>query len=137
VDLYAGSGALGFEALSRGARKSVFVEANAKTAMALRTCAIELGVEHESRVIVGRVDDVLTVARLGGPFDVIFADPPYEANAERSLVATVGASGLLGAGGTLVVERESRHPLEPPGGPLALVRTVAYGRTALDFFKYR
>ena len=137
LDLYAGSGALGFEALSRGARKAVFVEANPRTAITLRACAAELGVEHDSRVVVGRVDDVLIQARLGGPFDVIFADPPYEAGAEGTLVKGVAACGILGPQGTLVVERESRNPMDSRQSPLDLIRTVEYGRTALDFFKYR
>ena len=137
LDLYAGTGALGLEAISRGARKAVFVEANPRTAIGLRKCAEELGIGPESRVIVGKVDDVLGGERMGGPYDVIFADPPYGAAVEGGLVARVGAAQLLASNGTLVVERESKTPAESPEGPLALVRTARYGRTALDFFKYR
>jgi len=136
LDLYAGSGALGFEALSRGARKVVFVEANPKTAGALRRSAEELSLEHEARVIVGRVENVLDRARLGGPYHVIFADPPYDATAEAGLVDGVDAGRLLGMHGTLVVERESRIPADVGPSGLKLVRTAEYGRTALDFFKY-
>jgi len=136
LDLFAGSGAIGFEALSRGARRVVFVEANPKTAGALRRSAEELAVGTEARVIVGRVEDVLDRARLGGPYHVIVADPPYDATAEASLVDGIDAGGLLGLHGTLVVERESRNPAQAGRAGLKRVRTSVYGRTALDFFKY-
>lgn len=137
LDLYAGTGALGFEAMSRGARKAVFVEASPRIAIALRQSAKELGIEHEAKVIVGRVEDVLTRERLGGSFDVVFADPPYEDHAYAALVAGVGAGEILSSGGTLVAEREARTSVDLAPGPLVLVRTERYGRTALDFFKYR
>lgn len=136
LDLFAGTGALGFEALSRGARRVVFVESHPKTAAALRRTAEELGVDREARVIVGRVEDVLDRARLGGPYHVVVADPPYDATGESKLVAGVDAGGLLGLHGTLVVERESRATPDPGTVGLRLVRTAQYGRTALDFFKY-
>jgi 16S rRNA (guanine966-N2)-methyltransferase len=136
LDLFAGSGALGFEALSRGARRAVFVEANPITAAALRRSAEAFGLEHETRVIVGRVESVLDRARLGGPYHVIFADPPYDATAEAGLVDGIDTGRLLGMHGTLVVERESRNPLNLGRLGLKLTRTAEYGRTALDFFKY-
>ncbi len=136
LDLFAGTGALGFEALSRGARRVTFVEADPKYAAALRRSAGELGVEGEIRVIVGRVDDLLDRARLGGPFHVILADPPYEATGEGRLVVDIDAAGLLSMHGTLVVERDSRLSLRTVESGLTLVRTATYGRTSLDFFKY-
>jgi len=136
LDLYAGSGALGLEALSRGARRAVFVEANPKTAAALRRSAEALSLEHEARVIVGRVENVLDRARLGGPYHVIFADPPYDATVEAGLVDGIDSGRLLGMHGTLVVERESRNPVNLGRSGLKLTRTAEYGRTALDFFKY-
>jgi 16S rRNA (guanine966-N2)-methyltransferase len=136
LDLFAGSGALGFEALSRGARRVVFVESNPETASALRRAAEDLGIDREARVIVGRVEEVLDRARLGGPYHVILADPPYDATAEARLVDGVDAGRLLGLRGTLVVERESRNPPELGHFRLKLVRTAEHGRTALDFFKY-
>jgi 16S rRNA (guanine966-N2)-methyltransferase len=137
LELFAGSGALGFEALSRGARRVVFVESEAQTAAALRRTAQEFGVEREARIIVGAVHQVLDRARLGGPFHVILADPPYDRTAEGRLVDGIDAGGLLGIHGTLVIERETRSPAEVGAHGLKLVRTAEYGRTALDFFKYR
>jgi len=136
LDLFAGSGALGFEALSRGARRVVFVEASPKTAASLRLTAAELGLDREARVVVGRVEDVLDRARLGGPYHVILADPPYEALATTRLVEGVDSGRLLRMHGTLVVERDRRSPPGTGTAGLNLVRTSEYGRTALDFFKY-
>jgi 16S rRNA (guanine966-N2)-methyltransferase len=136
LDLFAGSGALGFEALSRGAHRAVFVESNLRTAAALRRSAEELGVDRDARVIVGRVEEVLDRARLGGPYHVILADPPYDTAVDARLVAGVDSGRLLGLHGTLVVERESRNAAYPGDGGLRLIRTAEYGRTALDFFKY-
>ena len=136
LDLFAGSGALGFEALSRGARRVVFVEADPKIATILRRSAAELGVERDCRVIVGWVEDVLDRARLGGPYHVVLADPPYAAAVPARLVEGVDLGRLLGMHGTMVVERERRNPADPGGSGLTLVRTAEYGRTALDFFKY-
>lgn len=136
LDLFAGSGAFGFEALSRGARRVVFVELSPKTAVSLRQTAEELGVDREARVVVGRVEEVLDRARLGGPYHVILADPPYGASAATGLVKGVDAGGLLGMHGTLVIERDKRDPAGSGTPGLRLVRTAEYGRTALDFFKY-
>ena len=137
LDLYAGTGALGLEAISRGARQAVFVEASARTARALRSSAEDLGAAKEARVIVGRVDDVLTLERLGGPYDVVFADPPYDQTVEAGLVARIAAARVLASHGTLVLERDAKTPLDDSPGRLVLVRSARYGRTALDFFKYR
>ena len=136
LDLCAGSGALGFEAISRGARRVVFVESDPKAAAVLRRSASDLGVEAETRVIVGRAEDVLDRGRLGGPFHVILADPPYGLTGERRLVQGIDAGALLGLHGTLVVERDKRDQPSPGSGELKLIRTSEYGRTALDFFKY-
>lgn len=137
LDLFAGSGALGFEAISRGARRVVFVESSAKASSSIRRSAEELGCEQIGRIVVGRVEDVLDRDRLGGPFHVILADPPYDATREGSLVDAIDASGLLGLHGTLVIERESRNAAEVGSPGLRLTRTAEYGRSALDFFKYR
>jgi 16S rRNA (guanine966-N2)-methyltransferase len=136
LDLFAGSGALGFEALSRNARRVVFVEANPRVAAGLRRTAEDLGVDREARVVVGRVDEVLDRARLGGPFEVIVADPPYGDSTSDRLVEVIDESRLLGLHGTLVIERETRGPVLRGTPGLTLRRTATYGRASLDFFNY-
>ena len=136
LDLFAGTGALGFEALSRGARRAVFVESDPKTATMLRASAAALGVEREARVIVGRVEQVLDRARLGGPYHVIVADPPYDRTGEAPLVEAIDAAALLALHGTLVIERQKRTPPHEGTPGLRRVRTADYGDSSLDFFKY-
>ena len=136
LDLFAGTGALGFEAISRGARRVVFVESSPKIAATLRRTAEQLGVAQEARVVVGRVEELLERRSLGGPFEVILADPPYEAGPGAGLVPAIDEGRLLGLHGVLVVERESRHPAATGSPGLRLSRTAAYGRASLDFYRY-
>jgi 16S rRNA (guanine966-N2)-methyltransferase len=136
LDLFAGTGALGFEALSRGARRVVFVESNPRAVRAIQKTAAELGVDREARIVVGRVEEVLRARRIDGPFDVIVADPPYAETSEGDLVGAVLASGLLDPQGLLAVEREARGGTPEGAGSLAAYRTARYGRTAIDFFKF-
>lgn len=136
LDLYSGTGALGFEAASRGARRVVFVESQPALARALREAAEALGLGGSVRVIAGRVEDELAGSRLGGPFDLVLADPPYLASGEETLVRRVVARGILAVGGTLVFERAAREEGVSGEGTLRRVRTSEYGDTALDFFKF-
>ena len=136
LDLYAGTGALGFEALSRGATRVVFVETVPRIAAAIRRSAEALGVASEVRVVVGRVEEVLDREKLGGTFEIILADPPYREEAGPSVVDAVDSGRVLGLHGTLVVERESRLPAPDGTAGLRRVRTAKYGRSSLDFFKY-
>jgi 16S rRNA (guanine(966)-N(2))-methyltransferase RsmD len=136
LDLFAGTGALGFEALSRNARRVAFVEANPRLAAELRRTAEALGVDREARIIVGRAEDVLDRRRLGGPFEVIVADPPYNDSSMATLVERIDEAQLLGMHGKLVIERESRSKPVPGTGGLMLRRTTSYGRASLDFYNY-
>ena len=136
LDLYAGTGALGFEALSRGATAVVFVEATPRIAATIRRSAETLGVAPEIRVVVGRVEEVLDRSKLGGPFEIILADPPYRKEARTGLVEAVDSGRVLALHGTLIVERETRSPAPDGTAGLRLVRTAKYGRSSLDFFKY-
>jgi 16S rRNA (guanine966-N2)-methyltransferase len=136
LDLFAGTGALGFEAVSRGARHAVFVEADPRIAASLRSTAEALGIGPETRVVVGRVEDVLERSRLGGPFGIVLADPPYDEPWREGLVAAVDEARILGLHGTLVVERERRSGPTVGTSGLKCARTAEYGRAALDFFKY-
>jgi len=134
LDLYAGTGAFGLEALSRGAAHATLVEADAE---ALRTLAANVevcGFGARAEVARARVDAWLRRAPRGAPgFDVVFLDPPYaQPLADAELAA---AADLLAAGGVLVVEHEARQ--EPPAGPadVPLIDRRRYGRTGLSFYR--
>lgn len=119
LDLYAGSGALGLEAASRGASRVVLVEADRRAADVARQNVNTLGLT-QVRVAVAKVEAYLAndpVAALTRPADVVFADPPYSLTEEalgRVLVA-LGSGGWLRPGSLVVVERSSRSP--EPGWP--------------------
>lgn len=134
LDAWAGSGALGLEALSRGARKATFVEADPRVALRIEENAENLGVGDRIRIVVGRVEDALRRGRLVGPYDVVLADPPYEGADPSTFLEALLTSGVLGSRARIVFERDARKaPGDPPKG-LQLVRTARYGGTAIDFF---
>lgn len=126
ADLFAGSGALGFEALSRGAAFACFVESDSAAARAIEANARALGA---AQVRVLR-SSALALPR-SEPFDLIFADPPYSAGSGSAVVRAVTAAGWLAANGWLAVESARRDPVEP--GPFAIEaeRDVARARLTL------
>jgi 16S rRNA (guanine966-N2)-methyltransferase len=129
LDLYAGSGAVGIEALSRGAARAVFVEEDAGEIganLARLPAADGLAVVIEGDAVAAAA----SLARRGERFDLVFADPPYALGAtalSRSVVA------LLAPGGTLVVQTDSGDPPPAPPGVAAGQRR-AYGRNVFWFF---
>lgn len=122
LDLFAGSGALGLEALSRGAARATFVELSPASLAALRANISALRVEE--RAEVRRADAMRMVARLeAGAYDVVVADPPYSIDYAARLVAAFRACPF---GRTLAVEH-------PASVDLAGDETRRYGDTALTF----
>ncbi|MCH7868192.1 MAG: pantetheine-phosphate adenylyltransferase [Myxococcales bacterium] len=112
LDLFAGTGALGIEAISRGASAVVFVERAraAQRILAKNLENLELGAV--SQVIRGEVKSSLKqMAGRGEQFDLIFMDPPYDSTEFGDVLALIGRGGLLESHGTLVVESAKRHPL--------------------------
>ncbi|MFC4000619.1 16S rRNA (guanine(966)-N(2))-methyltransferase RsmD [Prauserella oleivorans] len=135
LDLYAGSGALGLEALSRGAADVLFVEADRRAVEVLRANVTALGLGGTVRH--GKVEAVVAEAA-AAPFDLVVADPPYALEDAR-LTAVLGdlvARGWLTQTALVIVERALRdgEPSWPEG--LAPVRTKRYGDTALYWAEY-
>ena len=131
LDLYAGSGALGIEALSRGARSAVFVERSARTRAVLEQNIDQLQLGSRARILRGDAAVALTRLRAADEcFDLVFVDPPYESDeVDRALPLLTGA-GLLSEHALVVVEGPKRHSLEPPEG-LSLVDEREYGDTRI------
>lgn len=131
ADLYAGSGALGIEALSRGAERAVFVERSSSAIATLRRNLVELGLGDRSLVLRSDVRSAIRrLGRRGERFELILMDPPYgSGEAEQAMQALVEAR-ILNPGGTLVVESSRR---EPPGEVAGLRRLDArrYGDTVM------
>jgi len=136
LDVYAGSGALGFEALSRGAQRVVFVESRRPALDALRENTGALGVGEVATTVPRPAERALASLAPLGPFSLILADPPYamidDGQAPRALSALCGA-GLLAPGGVLVVEHASRSAVPALAG-LELRDSRRYGDTSLSFY---
>jgi 16S rRNA (guanine966-N2)-methyltransferase len=130
VDLYAGTGAVGIEALSRGAAHATLVEAEAAGCQAILQSLARTNLAGHAKVLRGRLPAALK--SLDGPFDFIFMDPPY--GLETAEETLHGAAGLLAPGGRLVYEHSSRYnPPERPAG-LILQERRAYGDSALALY---
>jgi len=107
LDAFAGSGALGLEALSRGAGATLFVERDPKALRVLRQNVAELGVGSRARVLAGSVEALARTGVLAGEvFSLILLDPPYRivASEVRGLIETLGAAGSISDGATIVWE---------------------------------
>jgi 16S rRNA (guanine(966)-N(2))-methyltransferase RsmD len=130
LDLYAGSGALALEALSRGCQRAVCVEADRRAAELLRANAEALGWSERVEVRQGRVEEV--AARLPGGFALAFADPPY---AEGPAAALALLGPLLLPGGRAVAEHDARRPPPERIGPLALEDRRRYGSTGISIYR--
>jgi 16S rRNA (guanine966-N2)-methyltransferase len=141
LDLYAGAGGLGLEALSRGAAQAVFVEARAGACACLADNARALGLDDRAQVIRG--DARAALRRLGGRpgFHWVFADPPYAGDetgklldALAALVASGDPHALFAPGGLLILEHSRRHD---PGDGRAALRRIdqrRWGDTAVSFY---
>jgi 16S rRNA (guanine(966)-N(2))-methyltransferase RsmD len=137
LDLFAGTGALGIEALSRGAAGATFIE---QAAGALRLIEVNLEALGAGNARVFREEALRGLERLvraGEEFDLILADPPYGSGLASRVVTLVDQEPLLPVGGLLVVEHNRREDLPAPGGRLEFVDRKRYGDTALTFFRGR
>lgn len=131
IDLYAGSGAIGLEALSRGASRVLLVESDRKAADVVSANVKALGLPGAS-VVVKPVERVVAARNPGEPYDVVFADPPYALDTAvlQQVVVDLGEHGWIAADGVLVIERGKREPWEWPKGFEAL-RDRKYGEARL------
>jgi 16S rRNA (guanine966-N2)-methyltransferase len=132
LDLYAGTGALGIEALSRGASRADFVERSPAACAAIRANLVRTGFEASGRVICAPIAHGF--GRLTGPYDVIFIDPPYADHSIEQLLAPPVASALREEN-TLLVYEHSRK--DPPPATLAgarLLRSRSHGNSTVSFY---
>lgn len=130
LDLYAGTGALGLEALSRGAATATFVESNARAAELIADNARDLGL-GVAQVRAETVRRFVLRGRGGPAYDLVFADPPYDLAATDLGAVLAALAERIEVGGIVVVERPSREPQWRWPPPLEGVRVRRYGAGAL------
>jgi len=136
LDLYAGSGAVGLEALSRGAASVVFVERAQPALRVLRENLAALGIVSGFRIYSGSAASYLR-AYSGEGFDVVFLDPPYAAAKEyQSALELLGAAAapVLAEGGVVIAEHRRKERLEDQYGALGRTRLLEQGDAALSFY---
>jgi 16S rRNA (guanine966-N2)-methyltransferase len=136
LDLFAGAGGVGLEALSRGAAHATFVERDPRALAALRQNVETLGVRARARLVRGEVGrEIGRLAAPDEPFNIVFLDPPYEAGLTEATLARVAAAAWV-APGTIVI---AQHPTKqaPPEtlGRLTAFRTRRFGETTLTFYR--
>jgi 16S rRNA (guanine966-N2)-methyltransferase len=135
LDLYAGSGALGLEALSRGAPSAVFVERDGAALSALRRNLRESEVEDRGTVMGADVRSALRKLALGNQqFSWVFLDPPYIKETD-GVLAELSGGDLLTACAVVIVEHDKRHPSPASVGCLFLTDRRQYGDTELSFYR--
>ena len=135
VDLYAGSGALGIEALSRGARFVDFVESDRAARAVLTGNLAALALEERARVWPLALPGGLT--RLAGPLaeaDLVLADPPYGGEAARAVLGALGGAVRLREGALVVLEHHAKDEVPETCGALTRARSRRYGETSVTTY---
>jgi len=133
LDLFAGSGALGIEALSRGAAHAVFVDRNRASCDVVKHNLAHTGFKDRAQVLCMPVTKALDV--LKGPFDTVFLDPPYEDPSTSKILKALAEGRLLETDALVAVVHGDRHPLENSYGPLVLLKTRRYGDSHVFIYR--
>ena len=138
LDLFAGTGALSLEALSRGARHAVLVEDHGTALKILRDNIDTLDLEGRARVLPLPVTRALkTLAAQGEQFSLVFLDPPYERGLVPKTLAALQDSSLLLRGARVVAEHSQRETLPELVGRLNLSQSRRYGDTQVAFYEFK
>ena len=138
LDLFAGSGSLAIEALSRGARDAVLVDRDRGAVRVVARNLEACGLSARARILRG--DALASLERLeatGERFDLVFLDPPYASELAARALGRLAGSPLLAEGARLVVEHAPGEEPDPPPRGLELLRTVVYGDTCLSYLAPR
>ena len=132
LDLFAGSGAIGLEALESGASLVVFCEKLGMAASRIRSMVKEAGFAERAKVFKG--DALSILKKLKQEFDIIFIDPPYDSGLGEKAVFLIAEKNLLAPGGRAVVEHHHKNsPAHPEN--MELFKQKSYGETRLSFLR--
>ena len=138
IDLFAGTGALGLEAVSRGAAFASFVEKNGAALDALRANIVKLRFQSSTAVLA--VDAVSLVNWPGTPAQLVFADAPYQSGAGLAAVTAIARIGALANGAVIVLETGKTETLDISDGSTSaftMIEARSYGKTMLHFLSYQ
>jgi 16S rRNA (guanine(966)-N(2))-methyltransferase RsmD len=136
LDLFAGAGGIGFEALSRGAAHATFVERDARAVAALRANVETLGVAAQARI--ERLDVRAALERLardGARYDVVFLDPPYDEDLVVPTLERLGESPVVAPDELVIAQHRTKRAPPDAVGALRAYRARRFGETTLTFFR--
>lgn len=135
LDICAGSGAVGLEAISRGARQVTFIDNSRRACSVIGANVGTLGVETGTTVINRDAAAALKqLAKEGKQFDIVFFDPPYAADIYDAVMRLLGEQPLLSAGAIIVAEHRAETPPGDRYGRLSMYRELKQGESALAFY---
>jgi len=139
LDIYAGAGSVGIEALSRGADFVVFIEKDTRSAALIRQNLADFNIQNKAAVF--RLDALGDLSMIPGPFSIIFMGPPYKDPEKTPLrmveptLANLERHGLLANGGIVVAQHHKKETFKLPGDEWVLAREEKYGDTLVSFIK--
>jgi len=133
LDLFAGAGGIGIEALSRGAGRVVFVDASRASLNVVRQNIEQTGFEERSQAVLSKAESFLKKPA-GVPYDIVFLDPPY-ADELQPLLELIAGAGILKPDSIVIGEHFKKQPSPACAGGLSLYREAKYGDTVLAFYK--
>jgi 16S rRNA (guanine966-N2)-methyltransferase len=137
LDLFAGTGGLGIEALSRGADRAVFIDADRRAVGVIRRNAEAARVADRAEIHLSTAERALRIlAKRGAAFRYVFLDPPYRMKTADRLMAEMEVRGMLEDGAIVVVEHEADHLYPETVGGLRRRRLATYGETAVSIYHY-
>ena len=136
VDLYAGTGTVGLEALSRGASRSVFVEPDELRIRTIKNNVLELRFIEQALVAKGRAYEFLQKASSeNDSYDIFFIDPPYDSEEIEKVLPLLGEKGLVNEDGVVIVEHFFKRHVPEKAGRLKMKRSYRYGDTMLTLYR--
>ncbi|MCJ8010551.1 16S rRNA (guanine(966)-N(2))-methyltransferase RsmD [Paenibacillus sp. KQZ6P-2] len=137
LDLFAGTGGLAIEALSRGMDKAIFIDMDPKSIETVRANLKATKLEGQAEVYRNEAERALKVlAKREVSLDVIFLDPPYRMKNGDKLMDIMHEQGMLKDGATIVLEHESGYEYPSEFGLFSCIRHAVYGETAVSIYKY-
>jgi 16S rRNA (guanine966-N2)-methyltransferase len=138
LDLFAGTGNVSIEAISRGAVEAILIDSSDESGKVIRENLRRVQFADRAMVWIVPVSRALRLlARRGESFDMIFLDPPYRHNWVEVCLNVISRANLLRPSGTLIVEHSAREEIKPEYGSLILKDRRSYGDTLLSFFKHK
>ncbi len=138
LDLFAGSGALGIEALSRGARSAVFCDSNDKSIEVIKNNIQKARFMDKSEVFLGESQLILKkLSHMGKKFDIIFLDPPYSKDIIPDMLVELEKSGVIDEKVILIAETDALDLLPNETETLMVSKKQVYGKTKLTFYKHK